>query len=154
MDKTRRAMTTIDDRRVALYHVVLPHEGFEESARALVRLVRPAQEMNPGGRRTLFLDIEEHREADGRSDADMRELQQAFLLDVLAPCPGQRCCQTGAVTNQGFNRSKRATDLRQGLVRTARTAPRYVLASQSAAPLKKATFHTIPGSEKYVEDDQ
>jgi hypothetical protein len=78
-------MTTIDDRGVALYHVVLPHEGFEESARALFRLIRRAQEMKPGGRRMLFLDIEGHREADGRFDADMRELQQAFLFDVLAP---------------------------------------------------------------------
>jgi hypothetical protein len=78
-------MTTIDDRGVALYHVVLPHEGFEESARALFRLVHRAQETKPGQRRMLFLDIEGHRQADGRFDADMYELQHDFLLGVLAP---------------------------------------------------------------------
>ena len=74
-----------NDRGVALYHVVLPHEGFGDAARALFRLVRRAQNVNPGARRMLFLDIEGHRQPDGQFDADMRELQQAFLFDVLAP---------------------------------------------------------------------
>ena len=74
-----------DDRGVALYHVVLPHEGFEDAARALFGLLRRAQDVKPGARRRLFLDIEGHRQADGQFDADMRELQQAFLRDVLAP---------------------------------------------------------------------
>jgi hypothetical protein len=33
----------------------------------------------------LLLDIEDHRQADGRFDAEMRELQHDFLLGVLAP---------------------------------------------------------------------
>lgn len=45
-----RAMTTTDDRGVALYHVVRTHEGFEDSARALFRLLRQAQEAKPGQR--------------------------------------------------------------------------------------------------------
>jgi hypothetical protein len=43
-------MTTTDDRGVALYHVVRTHEGFEDSARALFRLLRQAQEAKPGQR--------------------------------------------------------------------------------------------------------
>jgi hypothetical protein len=70
---------------VAIYHVVFPHEGFEDAGRALFQLVRRAQAAKPGRRRMLFLDIEGHRHADGGFDADMRELQQEFLFDVLAP---------------------------------------------------------------------
>jgi hypothetical protein len=84
-DEMWRAMTTIDDRGVAPYHVVLRHEGFEESARAFFRLIRRAQEMKPGGRRMPFLDIEGHRAGDGRFDADMYELQHDLLLGVLGP---------------------------------------------------------------------
>jgi len=54
-------------------------------SRALFRVVHRAQDVAPGVRRMLSLDIEEHRQADGQFDADMRELQQAFLFDVLAP---------------------------------------------------------------------
>ena len=84
MQRTRGGNSS-DDRGVALYHVVLPHEGFEDAARALFRLVHRAQAVKPGARRMLFLDIEGHRQADGTFDADMRELQQEFLFDVLAP---------------------------------------------------------------------
>lgn len=51
-----------------------PHEEFEDAARALFRLVHRTQDVNPGARRMLFLDIEGHRQADGRFDADMCEL--------------------------------------------------------------------------------
>ena len=43
-------MTTTHDRGVALYHVVRTHEGFEDSARALLRLLRQAQDAKPGQR--------------------------------------------------------------------------------------------------------
>jgi hypothetical protein len=99
VDETRREMTTIDDRGVALYHVVLPHEGFEESARALFRLVRRAQDVKPGARRMLFLDIEGHRQPDARFDADMRELQQEFLFDVLAPFLTEAHCPLVTLRN-------------------------------------------------------
>ena len=45
-----RAMTTTDDRGVVLYHVVRTHEGFEDSARALFRLLRQGQDAKPGQR--------------------------------------------------------------------------------------------------------
>src|SRR5262245_60651040 len=68
-DGVRRAMTTTDDRGVALYHVVRTHEGFEDSVRALFRLLRQGQdaEARPAvDALMLFLDIEGHRQADGR----------------------------------------------------------------------------------------
>jgi hypothetical protein len=92
-------MTTIDDRGVALYHLVLPREGFEESARALFQLVRRAQETTPGQRRMLFLDIEGHRDPEGGFDADMRELQHNFLLGVLAPFLTEAHCPLVTVRN-------------------------------------------------------
>ena len=70
---------------MALYHVVYPHEGFEESARTLFSLVRKAQVAKPGARRRLFLDIEGHRNSDGTFDPDMLELQNDFLVGFLAP---------------------------------------------------------------------
>ena len=33
---------------LAMYHVIYSHEGFEESAQALLRLVKRAQETQPG----------------------------------------------------------------------------------------------------------
>jgi hypothetical protein len=55
--------------------------------------------MKPGGRRMLFLDIEGHREADGRFDADMRELQHDFLLGVLAPFLTEAHCPLVTLRN-------------------------------------------------------
>jgi hypothetical protein len=88
-----------NDRDVALYHVVLPHEGFEDAARALFRLVRRAQNVNPGVRCMLFLDIEGHRQPDGQFDADMRALQQEFLFDVLAPFLTEAHCPLVVLRN-------------------------------------------------------
>ena len=80
-EATSRRPKTNDDRGVAIYHLVPPHEGFEESARTLFGLVRRAQTVKPGRTRTLLLDIEGHRDADGGFDADMLvELQNAFLV--------------------------------------------------------------------------
>jgi hypothetical protein len=84
---------------VALYHVVLPHEAFEDAARALVQLIRRAQEMNPGQRRMLFLDIEGHRQADGTFDADMRELLHHFVPDVFAPFLTEAHCPLMTLRN-------------------------------------------------------
>lgn len=68
----------------ALYHVVYPHEGFEESAQALFRLVKRAQQIRPGKPRSLVLDIEGHRDDGGQFDSDMHELQQEFVLGFLS----------------------------------------------------------------------
>jgi hypothetical protein len=68
---------------VAIHHVVLPHEGFEDAARVLFHLIRRAQEMNHASGGMLSLDIEGHRQADGTFDADMYGLQRDFLLGRL-----------------------------------------------------------------------
>jgi hypothetical protein len=73
-----------DDRAVAIYHVVYSHEGFEESAQLLFKLVQRAQRVMPGKPRMLVLDIEGHRNSDGGFDADMFELLTVFLPDFLA----------------------------------------------------------------------
>jgi hypothetical protein len=96
-----RVAPTIDDRSVAIYHVVYPHEGFAESARTLFRLVRRAQGVKPGKNRKLFLDIEGRRNSDGSFDADMLELQNAFLLGFLAPFLSEVCCPLVTLRNPG-----------------------------------------------------
>ncbi len=86
MDEWRRSRKDDDDDRdVAIYHVVHSHEGFEESARTLFRLVRRAEVAKPGKRRVLSLDVEGHRTNDGGFDPDMLELQNDFLVGFLAP---------------------------------------------------------------------
>ncbi len=84
-----------------IYHVVYPYEGFAESARTLFRLVRRAQAVKPGKNRKLFLDIEGHRNSDGGFDADMLELQNAFLLGFLAPFLSEVRCPLVALRNPG-----------------------------------------------------
>jgi hypothetical protein len=73
------------DRAVALYHRVYPEESFEVAARVLWDLVRRAEQDHPGTPRTLYLDIEGHRNDQGGYDSDMFELQQNFLLGFLLP---------------------------------------------------------------------
>ena len=84
---------------MAIYHIVSPHAGFEESARALFRLVRRAQKAKPGRKRKLFLDIEGHRHRDGGFDADMLELQNDFLLGFLAPVRCEIHCPLVSLRN-------------------------------------------------------
>jgi hypothetical protein len=69
---------------VALYHIIYQHEGFEESAQNLFKLVQQAERQRPGKNRKLFLDIEGHRIKEGGFDADMLELQKEFLLGFLS----------------------------------------------------------------------
>ena len=57
---------------VALYHRVLRRENFEKAAKDLVSLVYAAEKKDPGKPRILYLDIDGHRNAQGRFDADMR----------------------------------------------------------------------------------
>ena len=66
-----------------LYHVVYKHETFEQAARALVDLVAFSQRESPGEARSLFLDIEGHRNPEGGFDHDMFELQKEFLIGYL-----------------------------------------------------------------------
>ena len=46
--------------------------NFEKAAKDLVSLVYAAEKKEPGKPRTLYLDIDGHRNAQGRFDADMR----------------------------------------------------------------------------------
>lgn len=68
---------------VAIYHVVFSHEGFEESAKILAKLVASAEKQAPRRPRWLYLDIEGHRNASGGFDHDMFELQTHFLLGCM-----------------------------------------------------------------------
>lgn len=79
MKKNLQSKLESDDRAVAIYHVVYSHEGFEESAQILFKLVQRAQRVMPGKPRQLYLDIEGHRNSEGGFDADMLELQTVFL---------------------------------------------------------------------------
>jgi len=88
-----------DDRAVAIHHVVYSHEGFDESAQTLFKLVQKAQEIRPGSKRKLFLDIEGHRTSDGSFDAAMLELQMEFLVGFLARFLSKIHCPLMSVTN-------------------------------------------------------
>jgi hypothetical protein len=85
MDTTQRSRVEASDTAIALYHLVYAHEGFEEAAQAVFTLVQAAQQRHPGKKRTLYLDIEGHRQGGGGFDPDMVELQQTFLLGFLSP---------------------------------------------------------------------
>ena len=74
-----------DDTGIAIYHVVYGHEGFEDAARKLHKMVLAAAEREPGKPRRLYLDIEGHRNNAGGFDHDMTELQQDFVLGFLGP---------------------------------------------------------------------
>ena len=62
----------MDQAGVALYHRGMRWENFEKAAKDLVSLVYAAEKKEPGKPRTLYLDIDGHRNAQGRFDADMR----------------------------------------------------------------------------------
>ena len=84
---------------VALYHVIYNHEGFEESAQNLLKLVQQAQRLSPGKKRKLYLDIEGHRVKEGGFDADMLELQNEFLIAFLSPYLSETHCPLIDETN-------------------------------------------------------
>ena len=84
MAEKDRSQIDTDDRFAALYHVVYEHEGFEESAQILFKLVQRAEELQPGRKRVLILEIEGHRNSNGGFDADMLELQKDFLIGFLS----------------------------------------------------------------------
>ena len=85
MQNVRPSKVEFGHRAVAIYHLVYAHEGFDESAKALWKLLQEAQLHQPGKRRILYLDIESHRDDQGTFDADMLELQRNFLVECLGP---------------------------------------------------------------------
>lgn len=74
-----------EDDAVVIYSVVYENEGFEESAKNLLKLLQNAQSLSPGKKRKLYLDIEGHRAKEGGYDTDVLELQREVLLGFLKP---------------------------------------------------------------------
>ena len=75
---------------MVIQHVVRPHEGFDQTAQALLRLLRNAQRKHPGVPRYLALDIEGHRNAAGEFDDDISELQTQFMAELNPPAGSKR----------------------------------------------------------------
>ncbi len=88
------------ERKLALYHVIYTHEGFEESAKKFFGLIRYTQERHPGEGRYLFLDIDDHRDSAGNFDSDMMALKD-FLLVLLLPFLTEISSPFGTFRNPG-----------------------------------------------------
>ncbi|WP_406057153.1 HNH endonuclease [Streptomyces sp. NBC_01077] len=68
---------------VAIYHDMKVYENFERCAQRIFECVRMAQQQSPGAPRTLFLDIQGHRNSLGGYDADALELMKEFGVGFL-----------------------------------------------------------------------
>jgi hypothetical protein len=84
----------------AIYHRVYAHEGFEEAAQTLFKLVQQAQQLRPNKKRVLFLDIDGHRNDQGGFDADMFELQTRFLAGFLGRFLTEFTCPLASAKNE------------------------------------------------------
>ena len=70
---------------IAIYHRTYRRENFETAVKDLIGLLYSAQQQNPNEPRSLFVDIDGHKNEAGGYDADMYELQKEFALEVLLP---------------------------------------------------------------------
>ena len=70
-------------RPIAIAHRVLAHEDFDQTAHILLQLLTNAQRQFPGAKRSLFLEIDGHRNSNGGFDDDMLELQSNFMQEFL-----------------------------------------------------------------------
>ena len=70
-------------RPIAIAHRVLAHEDFDQTAHILLQLLTNAQRQFPGAKRSLFLEIDGHRNSNGGFDDDMLELQSKFMQEFL-----------------------------------------------------------------------
>ncbi len=68
---------------IAIVHRVLAGEDFNRTAQILLVLLNNAQHQHPGMKRSLYLEIDGHRDSKGDFDHDMFELQTKFMLDFL-----------------------------------------------------------------------
>jgi hypothetical protein len=68
---------------IAIAHRVLAHEDFDHTAHILLKLLTNAQRKFPGVKRSLFLEIDGHRNSNGGFDDDMLELQSKFMQEFL-----------------------------------------------------------------------
>ena len=64
-------------------HRVLAHEDFDQTAHKLLKLLNNAQRKFPGAKRSLFLEIDGHRNSNGGFDDEMLELQSKFMQEFL-----------------------------------------------------------------------
>lgn len=68
---------------IAIVHRVHAHEDFNRTAQVLLVLLNKAQREYPGRKRCLYLEIDGHRNLEGRFDDDMFELQSKFMEEFL-----------------------------------------------------------------------
>jgi hypothetical protein len=99
MSGRRRKKDEPSGKVTAIYHRVYAHEGFDEAAQTLFKLVKKAQEVQPNKKRMLFLDIDGHRNEQGGFDTDMFELQTQFLMGFLSRFLTEFSCPLGAGKN-------------------------------------------------------
>lgn len=93
------------NKEVALYHVVYEYEKFEDAAPMIFELIRNAQQNYPNKNRTLYLDIDEHKNKAGGFDDDMFELQKDFILGFLMPYLHKIFMPICAVENPKFQKN-------------------------------------------------
>ena len=82
---------------MAIYHLVLANENYEQSAATIFKLVSEAQMLRPNYPRCIYLDIEGHQNADRGFDDDMFGCSKdllGFMMQYVneicrAACPRQ-----------------------------------------------------------------
>src|SRR5436309_1176620 len=68
---------------IAIAHRVLAHENFDRTAHILLKLLNNAQRKFPAAKRSLFLEIDGHRNSNGGFDEEILELQSKFMQEFL-----------------------------------------------------------------------
>lgn len=90
---------------VIIYHIVYEHEKFEDAASTIFGLVSNSQKSSPGCKRTLYLDIEGHRNQEGEFDNDMFELQSKYMFEFLFKYLSKVYMPLGAFENKKKQRN-------------------------------------------------
>ncbi|MCW3084857.1 MAG: endonuclease [Bacteroidetes bacterium] len=75
----------LKNQGIAFYHIILPHDTFEDAARVIFASIYKTQKNYPNQERYVFIDIEGHKNKNGGFDHDMYELQSYFNLHVVLP---------------------------------------------------------------------
>lgn len=88
------------EKAVAIYHRIMRRENFETAAKDIFHLLVETQKKEPDRPRSLYLNIDGHRNEAGGFDKDMMELQKEFLLGFLAPYFTELHLPLGTVINK------------------------------------------------------
>ena len=99
------------DKVVGLYVSIKADNSFNDAARSLITLVAEAENLFPRKTRFLYLDIEGHRDEDGRFDQDMFELQTIFLFKMIMPYIKKVFMPLGQIENPAAQRNDVFTEL-------------------------------------------